>query len=84
MVRFVPQDAMLAGSARPAPAAELPTEYDDGGEQVERAPSPGKVKPQGARRFSEKYSDDGAPAAPAAKVRAHTSPDPALHHDVLR
>lgn len=49
----------IAGSSRAAaPAAEA--EYYDGDEHVEKIPHPLDPKgvPRGARRFSEKYSDD--------------------------
>lgn len=53
--------AQIAGSARAAPAAEAEEHFDDGDEQVEKMAPPVDPKglPRGARRFSEKYSDDG-------------------------
>ena len=72
------QDPLLSGSARPAPAAALPTEFDDGGEHVER-PRAGDA-PRGARRFSEKHaSDDGGPPAPVAAGAVRGSAVPPAH-----
>ncbi len=57
--------AQIAGSARAAPAAEVEEYLDDGDEQVEKMAPPVDPKglPRGARRFSEKYSDDGNPSS---------------------
>lgn len=55
--RIFPQ---VTASVRPQPAVDVHDDYEGSDEEFEREPAASESAPRGARRFSEKYSDDKA------------------------
>lgn len=50
----------VAASARPEPAVDIHDTYDGSDEEIERQLPATESAPRGARRFSEKYSENRA------------------------
>ena len=50
----------VAASARPEPLVDVHDTYDGSDEEIERQAPATESAPRGARRFSEKYSDNKA------------------------
>ncbi|CAL5220885.1 g2975 [Coccomyxa viridis] len=57
------QAHLVAASARPEPAVDIHDTYDGSDEEIERQLPATESAPRGARRFSEKYSENRAQSA---------------------
>ena len=68
--------AQVAASARPEPAVDVHDMYEGSDEEIERQLPATESAPRGARRFSEKYSENKAQVTsqPAASAPSYTEP----------